>query len=127
MSIGALTGMAMGMWSFDGPVPVPGWLGDYGSTARRLVRLGHIACFGIGILNLLFVAEVERRLSVTPVMEWASRCMNLGNIGLPLGLFAAAVYPPLKYALAVPATAVTVSLLLVAWETFRANDKGGGR
>jgi hypothetical protein len=94
MSIGALTGLVMGMWSFDGPLAVPGWLGDYGSTARRLVRLGHIACFCIGILHLLFVAEAERRLSVTHVTEWASRCMNLGNIGLPLGLFAAAVVRP---------------------------------
>jgi hypothetical protein len=65
MSIGALTGMVMGMWSFDGPLAVPGWLGDYGSTARRLVRLGHIACFGIGILNLLLVAEVAKRSTRT--------------------------------------------------------------
>ena len=127
MSVGALTGMVMGLWSFDGPVPVPGWLGDYGSTARRLVRLGHIACFGIGILNLLLVAEVAKRSSRTLAVRWASRCMNLGNIGLPLALFAAAVVPPLKYAMAVPATAVTVALMLVAWETFRADAEGGGR
>lgn len=127
MSVGALTGLVMGLWSFDGPLAVPGWLGDYGSTARRLVRLGHIACFGIGILNLLFVTEAERRSSVTPVTQWASRCLNLGNVGLPFGLFAAAVAPPLKYALAVPATAVTVALLLVAWDTFRVAEDGGGR
>jgi hypothetical protein len=53
--------------------------------------------------------------------------MNLGNIGLPLGLFAAAVVSPLKYAMAVPATAVTVALLLVACDTFRADTEGGGR
>jgi hypothetical protein len=127
MSVGALTGLVMGLWSFDGPVPVPGWLGEYGSTARRLVRLGHIACFGIGILNLLLVAEAEKKPSMTPGLRWASRCMNLGNIGLPLGLFAAAVVSPLKYAMAVPATAVTVALLLVACDTFRADTEGGGR
>lgn len=119
MAVGAMTGLVMGLWSFDGPVPVPGWLGDYGSTARRLVRLGHIACFGVGILNLLLVAEAERRAFLNSTSQWASRLMNLGNVGLPLGLFVAAVVPPAKYLLALPAMAVTISLLLVAGETFR--------
>lgn len=119
MAVGAITGLVMGLWSFDGPVSVPGWLGDYGSTARRLVRLGHIACFGVGILNLLLAAEAERTLLVGAAGRWASRLMNLGNVGLPLGLFVAAVVPPAKYLLALPATAVTISLLLMAAETFR--------
>ena len=119
MAVGALTGLVMGLWSFDGPVPVPGWLGDYGSTARRLVRLGHIACFGVGILNLLLAAEAERKAFIDSTSRWASQLMNLGNIGLPLGLFVAAVVPPAKYLLALPAMAVTISLLLVAGESFR--------
>ena len=119
MAVGAITGLVMGLWSFDGPVPVPGWLGDYGSTARRLVRLGHIACFGVGILNLLLAAEAERKAFLGSTSRWASRLMNLGNIGLPLGLFVAAVVPPTKYLLALPAMAVTISLLLVAGESFR--------
>jgi hypothetical protein len=119
MAVGAITGLVMGLWSFDGPVPVPGWLGDYGSTARRLVRLGHIACFGVGILNLLLAAEAERKVFLGSTSRWASQLMNLGNIGLPLGLFVAAVVPPAKYLLALPAMAVTISLLLVAGESFR--------
>ena len=119
MAVGALTGLVMGLWSFDGPVPVPGWLGDYGSTARRLVRLGHIACFGVGILNLLLAAEAERKVFLGSTSRWASQLMNLGNIGLPLGLFVAAVVPPAKYLLALPAMAVTIALLLVAGESFR--------
>jgi hypothetical protein len=31
------------------------WLGGYGSFPRRLYRLGHIAFFGLGFINLLFV------------------------------------------------------------------------
>lgn len=119
MAVGAMTGLVMGLWSFDGPLPVPGWLGDYGSTARRMARLGHIACFGVGILNLLLVMETERTASLNTASRWASRLMNLGNIGLPLGLFFSAAVPPAKYLLALPAMAVTISLLLVAGETFR--------
>ena len=122
MAVGAVTGLAMGLWSFDGPMPVPAWLGDYGSTARRLVRLGHIACFGVGILNLLLIGEEERRAVAGLAFRWASRLMNVGNIGLPLGLFAAAAFPPVKYLLALPAMAVTVSLVLVTRETLRSVD-----
>ena len=122
MAVGAVTGLAMGLWSFDGPMPVPAWLGDYGSTARRLVRLGHIACFGVGILNLLLIGEAERRAVAGLAFRWASRLMNVGNIGLPLGLFAAAAFPPVKYLLALPAMAVTVSLVLVTRETLRSVD-----
>lgn len=119
MAVGAMTGLVMGLWSFDGPAPVPAWLGDYDSTPRRLVRLGHIACFGVGILNLLLAAEAERRAFQNSTSQWASRLMNLGNVGLPLDLFLAAVIPAAKYLLALPAMAVTMSLLLVAAETFR--------
>jgi hypothetical protein len=122
MAVGAVTGLAMGLWSFDGPMPVPAWLGDYGSTARRLIRLGHIACFGVGILNLLLIGEAERRAVAGLAFRWASRLMNVGNIGLPLGLFAAAAFPPVKYLLALPAMAVTVSLVLVTRETLRSVD-----
>ena len=58
MACGAALGLIMGLWSFDGPVAPPNFIGDYTDTARRLLRLGHIACFGIGILNLLLVREL---------------------------------------------------------------------
>ena len=45
----------MGLWSFDGPLAAPAWIGDYGDTALRLLWLGQIAFFGLGILNLLLV------------------------------------------------------------------------
>src|SRR5947209_10364331 len=51
--LGAATGLILGLWSFDGPFAVPGWLGAYDQTGRRLARLGHIAFFGLGILNIL--------------------------------------------------------------------------
>lgn len=113
MSVGALTGLVMGLWSFDGPVAVPGWLGEYGATPRRLARLGHIAFFGLGILNVLLAGELGRLGERG--RRWAGAAMNLGNIGLPLVLFAASVVPVLKYLLPLPATAVTLALVLVAW------------
>lgn len=42
------------------------WLGGYGSRERRMVRLGHIACFGIGLINLFYA------LSIGPLAIMAS-------------------------------------------------------
>ncbi|MCZ6743025.1 MAG: hypothetical protein O7D27_12800 [Alphaproteobacteria bacterium] len=55
LASGAGTGLIMGLWSFDGPVAARAWIGNYGATSRRLLRLGHIAFFGLGIVKLLLV------------------------------------------------------------------------
>jgi hypothetical protein len=41
------------------------WLGGYGSFARRMIRLGHISFFGIGLINLFYA-------------------LSLGPLGVPL-------------------------------------------
>ena len=114
LALGAGTGLALGLWSFDGPVPVPQWLGDYSDTSRRLARLGHIAWFGLGIVNLLLAHELPNSALGTRACRVASAAMNLGNAFLPLTLFAAAAYRPLKYFLPVPALCVFLALVLAA-------------
>jgi hypothetical protein len=117
LALGAASGLVMGLWSFEGPAAVPAWLGEYGAVSRRLARLGHIAFFGLGMLNLL----VARELSVCPLKARSKRvasiAMNFGNIALPWTLFAAAALHPLKYFLPLPALAVFVALILVAYGT----------
>ena len=113
--VGAATGLIMGLWSFDGPVSVPGWLGEYGDTSRRLARLGHIAWFGLGILNVLLARELPGLGLRRNAKRVASLAMNFGNVGLPLALFAAALYRPLKYLMPWPAISVLVALLVAAY------------
>jgi hypothetical protein len=113
--LGAATGLILGLWSFDGPFAVPAWLGEYDQTSRRLARLGHIAFFGLGILNLLLAREL-RRIALGPWgRRTASWAMNFGNVFLPLTLFAAAAYRPLKYSMSAPALAVFVALAVTAY------------
>jgi hypothetical protein len=50
----------MGLWSFDGPMAPPSWIGEYADTSRRLIRLGHIAFIGLGILDILLANELTR-------------------------------------------------------------------
>jgi len=84
--VGIATGLVMGLWSFDGPMTTPAWLGEYGDTARRLARLGHIAFIGLGIINILIAHELPQSALNTRGRRLASRHMNFGNIVLPITL-----------------------------------------
>lgn len=115
LALGAATGLLLGLWSFDGPFPTPAFLGAYDETARRLARLGHIAFFGLGFINLFLAAELPRLALTDRVRRLAARAMNFGNLGLPITLFAASAYAPLKYAMSIPATSVLLALVLTAY------------
>jgi hypothetical protein len=120
VAVGAGTGLTLGLWSFDGPIAVPAWIGEYGDTSRRMVRLGHIAFFGLGILNILLARELPRLSDRARLI--ASPAMNFGNVFLPLTLFAAAAYPPLKYLMPFPALAVFLALVAAAFGLRDRND-----
>jgi hypothetical protein len=117
--LGVLTGSAMGLWAFDGPVSPPPGMTDYQGTARRLMRLGHIAFFGIGFLNLLLAVELPRLPLGDNLKRAAARAMNTANIFLPTLLMAAALLPPVKYLLPLPVMAATVALAIAAFGAVR--------
>lgn len=120
LALGVFSGLVLGLWSFDGPVGVPEWLGDYGDTSRRLARLGHIAFFGLGFLNLFLARELGALKLDDGQRRAASVAMNFGNIFLPITLFAASFYHPLKYMMPMPALAVALAMTLAAWGAVRA-------
>ena len=115
LALGALSGMLMGLWSFGGPVPAPDAIGDYGDLPRRLLRLGHIAFFGLAFLNLILARHVPSLPLGVKAMRGTLGCMNFGNVALPAALIAAAFWEPLKYLTAPPAFAVTLALCIAAW------------
>jgi hypothetical protein len=122
MAAGVGSGLVLGLWSFDGPVSVPEWLGPYDATSRRLVRLGHIAFVGLGILDVLLARELPRLALGAGARRAAAGLMILGNALLPPVLVAAGAWRPAKYALPLPATAVFLSLGLAALGAWRARD-----
>ena len=56
------------------------WLGGYGSQPRRMVRLGHISFFGIGLINLFYALSLGP-LGVPPAAA------RIGSIALLVALF----------------------------------------
>ena len=115
LATGVGVGLIMGLWSFDGPVPPPAWIGDYTDTSRRLIRLGHIAFIGLGLIDILMERELARSALGQTGRAVASWSMVVGNVLLPMALFAAAIYRPIKYGMALPASAVFLALILTAY------------
>lgn len=116
--MGAISGLILGLWSFDGPFPAPEMLADYGSLSRRFMRLGHIAFFGLGLINILMAGRIAA--TRRPVLgRTALACMNFGNLLLPPALMAAALHEPLKYLTSLPAFAVSAALAIVATAAVR--------
>lgn len=115
LALGALSGMLIGLWSFGGPAPVPDAIGDYGDLSRRLLRLGHIAFFGLAFLNLILARQLPALPLGPKAIRGALGCMNFGNVTLPAALIAAAFFEPVKYLTAPPAFAVALALCIAAW------------
>lgn len=115
IAIGAVTGLILSLWSFNGPVPVPEGIGAYVDLSRRLMRLGHIAFFGLGILNIMLARHVASCRLEPAIARLALASMNLGNILLPPILIAASFFTPLKYAASLPAMAVAIALTIGAY------------
>ncbi len=77
--LGLVSGSLLGL-KFQGEK----WLGGDGSHRRRLIRLGHISFFGLGILNILFAHSLER-IHLSPVsLTLASRSLMLGALPMPV-------------------------------------------
>jgi len=112
--LGVATGLILGLWSFDGPAHAPAGFGNYGDLPRRLARLGHIAFFGLGFINIMVGRELPALALTERAAATASGCMNFANVLLPATLFVASIFPLAKYALPLPALAVFVALGMVA-------------
>lgn len=118
--IGVASGMILGLWPFGDPILVPEAIGDRGDLPSRFLRLGHIAFFALGLINLA-IADHWRRLDFgRPVARKALRLMNLGNLCLPPVLFAAAWQPTLLYLVPLPVACVIAALALCVTGAWRA-------
>ena len=96
---GAVTGALMGLFFHR-----ENWLGGYGSFPRRMIRLGHIACFGLGLINILF-ALTAATLPAAPSVAFASSLLVVGMVTMPLNCFLTAWRKPFRHLFFIPAGA----------------------
>lgn len=102
---GALTGAAIGLFFHR-----EDWLGGYQSFSRRLLRLGHIACFGLGLINILF-ALTAASLPATRWLPGGSIALVVGQITMPLVCFLSAWKPGFRHLFFLPVTATSAGII----------------
>ena len=94
------------------------WMGGYGSYRRRLTRLGHIAFFGMGIMNLFFGLCAQ-------LLTWPGELVTTGGIGwiialigMPLICFLSAWRKPLRHLFPIPVIAALVGVICALLAVF---------
>lgn len=60
------------------------WLGGYGSFRRRVLRLGHVALVGLGILNILAHGSLSRVRLEAWELDVARWGFIAGGVAMPL-------------------------------------------
>lgn len=75
------------------------FLGGYDSWPRRLLRLGHIACAGTGLLCLAYAATAQASGGGSWLAAWA---LAAGAATMPSVCLAAALWKPARHAFPLP-------------------------
>jgi hypothetical protein len=110
--LGFISGTALGIFFADEK-----WMGGYGSFKRRMYRLGHIACFGLGTVNLLFWGTMQILKPTGPLTALAAAAFIIGGVAMPICCLVVAHFPKMHLLFAVPVLALilgaTVTLILL--------------
>lgn len=115
--VGLVTGTGVGLFFHR-----EDWLGGYNSWRRRMVRLGHIAFLGTGLLNLAF-AQTVAALGLREAPRLPSVLFVVGAAAMPSVCFLAAWKKPLRHLFFIP----VVSLVGAAAATLATMLLGPGR
>ena len=107
--LGAVAGATTGLF-FDRET----WLGGYADWRRRMVRLGHVSFFGLGLLNLGFFLTVEAR-GMRAGIELPGYLLIVGAVTMPLVCYLSAHRKAFRHLFFVPAGAVTIALAVFTW------------
>ncbi len=112
MLLGATSGAIIGLFFHR-----EDWAGGYGAFRRRMLRLGHISFFGIGILNFLFALTLSLVTFPETYERIASTGFLVAVISMPLNCFLTAWKTPFRHLFPVPVLAVVAGImpLLIGW------------
>lgn len=108
--LGLLVGVGIGLFFED-----EGWLGGYASWQRRLLRLGHVALFGTGFLNLAFVLTA-RHLGLDPWPLLPSVLFVVGAVTMPTVCFLAAWRRPFVRLFFIPVLSLIGGTVNLIWK-----------
>jgi hypothetical protein len=104
--LGCVSGAIPGLLFHDS-----NWMGGYGSWERRMIRLAHIAFFGIGFINVAFgltaiVLELDTGIRSISVF------LIVGAVTMPTVCYLSAWKPTFRHLFFIPATSVIMGIIL---------------
>jgi hypothetical protein len=104
--VGFVSGAALGLGFHDAA-----FLGGYDSWRRRLLRLGHIACIALGLLQMAYALSPASRVDGT--LGGACRALwFVGAFAMPTVCWLAAWRKPLRHLFALPVASLTAAATL---------------
>jgi hypothetical protein len=106
--LGFIVGMVQGLFFHN-----EHWLGGYTSFRRRMYRLGHVAFFALGAVNLLFALTRNLVLPSGTLPTVASKAFLIGALTMPICCFLLPHYPRARALFAVPILNLITGAVLV--------------
>ena len=108
-----LSGAALGIgWHRDE------FLGGYGSFRRRVIRLGHIACAALGLMNVIFSLS-PLPTPGTAAARYASICFIAGGVTMPLVCFLTGWRPAWRHMFVIPVLSLIAAVMFTLWGGLR--------
>jgi hypothetical protein len=108
MMFGLLTGAAIGLFFHQ-----ESFAGGYGSFRRRMMRLGHVAFFALGIINVIFALTLMTTEVVLSYLKVASLSLIAGAFLMPLICYLTAWKKPFRHLFPLPVVCVAITLVLI--------------
>ncbi len=108
MILGLFAGASIGLFFHR-----ESFAGGYSSFRRRLMRLGHVAFFGLGILNVLFALTLDITGAELRYPAAASLSLIAAAVLMPLICFLSAWKMPFRHLFAIPVFCVAITLVLL--------------
>ena len=87
--------------------------GGYVSFRRRMLRIGHLAFFGLGIINVLFALTLTSSGVVLSYPAVASASLAAAVFVMPVVCFLTAWKKPFRHVFPLPVVLVAISFLLL--------------
>lgn len=106
MLVGAVVGALSGLFFHKQE-----WFGGYDSWQRRMLRLGHIALFGIAFINFAFVFTVSY-LNISEHVLLPSRLIIIGTATMPLVCFLSAYKKFFRHLFFIPVLSIIAAMVI---------------
>jgi len=104
--LGLLVGAGIGLFFHDEK-----WMGGYASRRRRLLRLGHIALVGTGLLNVGLALSADS-LEIGDGLRLPSILMIVGSATMPAVCFLSVWREPFRHLFFVPVLSLVGAVAL---------------